>query len=215
MSIINSFNKIKQEIKDNDPTLQTEIIAVSKTFSLEHIKPLIDYGHLHYGENKVQEAEKKWIALKKNISNLKLHMIGQLQSNKAKKAVEIFDFIHSLDSEKLAKELCKRQKEKEKNLKYFIQINLGSEEQKGGIQINELKNFYNFCNKELKLSVIGLMAIPPNDGNPEKYFQKISDLKNEIGLKKLSIGMSNDYKLAIKYGASHVRIGSAIFGKRN
>ena len=215
MSIINSFNKIKQEIKDNDPTLQTEIIAVSKTFSLEHIKPLIDYGHLHYGENKVQEAEKKWIALKKNISNLKLHMIGQLQSNKAKKAVEIFDFIHSLDSEKLAKELCKRQKEKEKNLKYFIQINLGSEEQKGGIQINELKNFYNFCNKELKLSVIGLMAIPPNDGNPEKYFQKISDLKNEIGLKKLSIGMSNDYKLAVKYGASHVRIGSAIFGKRN
>ena len=215
MSIINSFNKIKQEIKDNDPTLQTEIIAVSKTFSLEHIKPLIDYGHLHYGENKVQEAEKKWIALKKNISNLKLHMIGQLQSNKAKKAVEIFDFIHSLDSEKLAKELCKRQKEKEKNLKYFIQINLGSEEQKGGIQINELKNFYNFCNKELKLSVIGLMAIPPNDGNPEKYFQKISDLKNEIGLKKLSIGMSNDYKLAVKYGSSHVRIGSAIFGKRN
>ncbi len=215
MSIINSFNKIKQEIKDNDPTLQTEIIAVSKTFSLEHIKPLIDYGHLHYGENKVQEAEKKWIALKKNISNLKLHMIGQLQSNKAKKAVEIFDFIHSLDSEKLAKELCKRQKEKEKNLKYFIQINLGSEEQKGGIQINELKNFYNFCNNELKLSVIGLMAIPPNDGNPQKYFQKISDLKNEIGLKKLSIGMSNDYKLAVKYGASHVRIGSAIFGKRN
>ena len=215
MSIINSFNTIKQEIKDNDPTLQTEIIAVSKTFSLEHIKPLIDYGHLHYGENKVQEAEKKWIALKKNISNLKLHMIGQLQSNKAKKAVEIFDFIHSLDSEKLAKELCKRQKEKEKNLKYFIQINLGSEEQKGGIQINELKNFYNFCNNELKLSVIGLMAIPPNDGNPQKYFQKISDLKNEIGLKKLSIGMSNDYKLAVKYGASHVRIGSAIFGKRN
>ena len=215
MSIINSFNKIKQEIKDNDPTLQTEIIAVSKTFSLEHIKPLIDYGHLHYGENKVQEAEKKWIALKKNISNLKLHMIGQLQSNKAKKAVEIFDFIHSLDSEKLAIELCKRQKEKEKNLKYFIQINLGSEEQKGGIQINELKNFYNFCNNELKLSVIGLMAIPPNDGNPQKYFQKISDLKNEIGLKKLSIGMSNDYKLAVKYGASHVRIGSAIFGKRN
>ena len=142
-------------------------------------------------------------------------MIGQLQSNKAKKAVEIFDFIHSLDSEKLAKELCKRQKEKEKNLKYFIQINLGSEEQKGGIQINELKNFYNFCNNELKLSVIGLMAIPPNDGNPQKYFQKISDLKNEIGLKKLSIGMSNDYKLAVKYGASHVRIGSAIFGKRN
>jgi len=214
MSIINSFNKIKQEIKDNDPTLQTEIIAVSKTFSLEHIKPLIDYGHLHYGENKVQ-SRKKMDSIKKNISNLKLHMIGQLQSNKAKKAVEIFDFIHSLDSEKLAKELCKRQKEKEKNLKYFIQINLGSEEQKGGIQINELKNFYNFCNKELKLSVIGLMAIPPNDGNPEKYFQKISDLKNEIGLKKLSIGMSNDYKLAVKYGASHVRIGSAIFGKRN
>ena len=154
MSIINSLNKIKQEIKYNDPTLQTEIIAVSKTFSLEHIKPLIDYGHLHYGENKVQEAEKKWIALKKNISNLKLHMIGQLQSNKAKKAVEIFDFIHSLDSEKLAKELCKRQKEKEKNLKYFIQINLGSEEQKEGYKLMSLKIFIIFAIMNLNYQLL-------------------------------------------------------------
>ena len=142
-------------------------------------------------------------------------MIGRLQSNKAKKAVELFDFIHSLDSEKLAKELSKRQKEINRNLDYFIQVNLGSEEQKGGVEISELKNFYDYCVKELNLSVLGLMAIPPNDQNPERHFKKISDLNRQFNFRNLSIGMSNDYLPAIKYGASHVRIGSAIFGSRN
>ena len=215
MNIITNFEKIKQEIKNNLPQSEVEVIAVSKTFSIEHIMPLIEYGHKHFGENKVQEAESKWKELKKSNSNLNLHMIGRLQSNKAKKAVEIFDFIHSLDNEKLAKELSKRQKEKKKSLGYFIQINLGSEEQKGGLEINDLKNFNDYCTKELSLSILGLMAIPPNDKNPEKHFKRISELNKQFNFEHLSIGMSNDYSQAIKYGASHVRIGSAIFGSRN
>ncbi len=215
MNIITSFEKIKQEIKDNSFKNSTEIIAVSKTFPITHIMPLIKHGHRHYGENKVQEAEKKWHELKDSISDLKLHMIGRLQSNKAKKAVELFDYIHSLDSEKLAKELSKRQKEKNKNLNYFIQINLGSEEQKGGLELNDLKSFNEYCVKELNLSVLGLMAIPPNDNEPEKHFKRISELNKQFKFQQLSIGMSNDYLQAIKYGASHVRVGSAIFGSRN
>ena len=215
MNIITNFEKIKQEIKNNLLHRDTKVIAVSKTFSLEHIMPLVQYGHKDFGENKVQEAEKKWTALKKTTNTLNLHMIGRLQSNKAKKAVEIFDYIHSLDSEKLAKELSKRQKEKNKNLGYFIQINLGSEEQKGGLQINDLKNFNDYCVKELNLSILGLMAIPPNDKNPEKHFKKISELNKQFNFQKLSIGMSNDFLQAIKYGASHIRVGSAIFGSRD
>ena len=215
MNIITNFEKIKQEIKNNSPQNEVEVIAVSKTFSIEHITPLVEYGHKHFGENKVQEAEKKWTELKKLKKDLSLHMIGRLQSNKAKKAVELFDFIHSLDSEKLAKELSKRQKEINRNLSYFIQVNLGSEEQKGGVEISELKNFNDYCVKELNLSVLGLMAIPPNDQNPEKHFKKISDLNKQFNFRYLSIGMSNDYLPAIKYGASHVRIGSAIFGSRS
>ena len=215
MNIITNFEKIKQEIKNNSTQRDIKVIAVSKTFSLEHIMPLVQYGHKDFGENKVQEAEKKWTVLKKTMNNLSLHMIGRLQSNKAKKAVEIFDYIHSLDSEKLAKELSKRQKEKKKSLGYFIQINLGSEEQKGGLEINDLKNFNDYCTKELSLSILGLMAIPPNDKNPEKHFKKISELNKQFNFQHLSIGMSNDYLEAIKYGASHVRIGSAIFGSRN
>ena len=215
MNIITNFEKIKQEIKNNLPQSKVEVIAVSKTFSIEHIMPLIEYGHKHFGENKVQEAESKWKELKKSNSNLNLHMIGRLQSNKAKKAVELFDFIHSLDSEKLANELSKRQKEKGKNLGYYIQINLGSEEQKGGLEINELKNFNDYCVNKLNLSVLGLMAIPPNDKNPEKHFKRISELNKQFNFRNLSIGMSNDYLQAIKYGASHVRIGSAIFGSRS
>ena len=215
MNIITSFEKIKQEIKSTSIQNDTEIIAVSKTFSINHIMPLIDHGHRHFGENKVQEAEKKWKELRKSKSNLKLHMIGRLQSNKAKKAVEIFDFIHSLDSEKLAKELNKRQKEKGKNLNYFIQINLGSEEQKGGIEVKDLKSFNDYCTKELNLTILGLMAIPPNDKEPEIHFKKINELNRQLNFKKLSIGMSNDYLQAIKHGATHVRIGSAIFGSRD
>ena len=194
---------------------KTRIIAVSKTYPIEYIMPLVDYGHRHFGENKVQEAEKKWKKTKETVGDLKLHMIGRLQSNKAKKAVELFDYIHSLDSEKLAKELSKRQKDKGRNLSYFIQINLGSEEQKGGIEISELKEFYAYCINELNLSILGLMAIPPNDSNAQVYFRKISTLNKDYNLSQLSIGMSNDYLEAIKYGASFVRIGSAIFGSRD
>ena len=215
MNIINSFNKIKQEIKNEKPDQDVEIIAVSKTFSLEHIMPLINHGHKHFGENKVQEAEKKWLDIKKRKSEIKLHMIGSLQSNKVKKAIEIFDFIHSLDSEKLANEISKREIEKNKKLKHFIQVNLGSEEQKGGIEIQELKNFYEYCTKKLNLNILGLMAIPPNDGETKKYFKKISDLNFSLGLTSLSIGMSNDYIEALRFGSSHIRIGTSIFGKRS
>ena len=215
MNIINSFNKIKQEIKNEKPDQDVEIIAVSKTFSLEHIMPLINYGHKHFGENKVQEAEKKWLDIKKRKSEIKLHMIGSLQSNKVKKAIEIFEFIHSLDSEKLANEISKREIEKNKKLKHFIQVNLGSEEQKGGIEIQELKNFYEYCTKKLNLNILGLMAIPPNDGETKKYFKKISDLNSSLGLTSLSIGMSNDYLEALRFGSSHIRIGTSIFGKRS
>ena len=215
MNIITNFEKIKQEIKNNLSERDVKIIAVSKTFSLEHIMPLVKYGHKNFGENKVQEAEKKWRELKKLNNDLRLHMIGRLQSNKAKKAVKLFDFIHSLDSERLANELSKRQKEQDKNLGYFIQINLGSEEQKGGLEANDLKNFSEYCINELNLSVLGLMAIPPNDKNPEKHFKKISELNKKFNFKHLSIGMSNDYLQAINYGATHVRIGSAIFGSRS
>tara|TARA_B100001778_G_C18593776_1_gene633559 strand:+ start:158 stop:805 length:648 start_codon:yes stop_codon:yes gene_type:complete len=215
MNIITSFEKIKQEIKNSSEKNSTEIIAVSKTFPIEHIVPLIEHGHCHFGENKVQEAEKKWQGFKNSKNNLKLHMIGRLQSNKAKKAVEIFDYIHSLDSEKLAKELSKRQEEKGKRLSYFIQINLGSEEQKGGVKINDLKPFNEYCIKELNLSVLGLMAIPPNDNDTENHFKRISELNKQFNFQQLSIGMSNDYLQAIRYGATYVRVGSAIFGPRS
>ena len=188
---------------------------MSKTFDYDHIRPLVDFGHKHFGENKVQEAEKKWKSLKVTNNDIKLHMIGRLQTNKAKKAVELFDYIHSVDNEKLANELSKRQKEKDRNLGYFIQINLGSEEQKGGIEISELKNFNNYCVNELNLTVLGLMAIPPNDKNPDGHFKRISELNKQFNFRYLSIGMSNDYLKAIEYGASHVRIGSAIFGSRS
>ena len=215
MNIINSFDKIKQEIKNNKVNFKTEIIAVSKTFPIGHIMPLVEHGHRHFGENKVQEAEQKWNELRNSLSNLKLHMIGRLQSNKAKKAVELFDYIHSLDNEKLAKELSKRQKEKGKSLGYFIQLNLGSEDQKGGVKEDDLKSFNDYCIKDLNLSVLGLMAIPPNDGEPEKHFKKISELNRKLNFQQLSIGMSNDYLQAINFGATFVRIGSAIFGSRS
>ena len=215
MTIITSLEKIKQEIKNSSRSKRVEIIAVSKTFSITHIMPLVSHGHRHFGENKVQEAEKKWSEVKKNVKDLKLHMIGSLQSNKAKKAVELFDFIHSLDSVKLANELSKREKQIGKNLGYFIQLNLGSEDQKGGLEINDLKSFYDHCINELNLSILGLMAIPPNDQKPEKHFKKISELNKQYNFHHLSLGMSNDYLSAIKYGASHVRIGSSIFGARS
>ena len=214
-TIVERFNKIKSIIDSLKPIKPVSIIAVSKTFSLNHIQPLIDYGHNHFGENKVQEATVKWSKIKKEKKNLNLHMIGKLQSNKAKSAVEIFDYIHSLDSQKLADNLAKFQSKLKKNLKYFIQVNIGNELQKSGISVSELESFYNYCTIEKKLEIVGLMVIPPNDSNGKKYFKSLSDLNVSMALKDLSMGMSADYKEAIICGATFVRIGSSIFGERS
>ena len=213
--IIERFDKIKSNIEKFSIADSRTIVAVSKTFSLDHIMPLISYGHMHYGENKVQEAESKWLQIKKEKKDLKLHMIGKLQSNKAKKAVQIFDYIHSLDNQKLADVLAKSQKNINKSIKYFIQVNMGNETQKSGISYNEVDAFYNYCVKEKNLNVLGLMAIPPNDDKTEEYFKNISELNASLGLKNLSIGMSSDYMKAIKYKSTHLRIGSLIFGERS
>ncbi len=192
-----------------------EVIAVSKTFDLEKIKPLIDHGHRHYGENKVQEAIDKWSDIKVEVKDIKLHMIGKLQSNKVKHAVKIFDYIHSLDSIKLAKKIHEEQIKVQKKLKIFIQINLENEEQKSGINPSELEELYNFSIKNLNLNIIGLMCIPPVELNPKDAFNTMKDLNEKIGFKDLSIGMSSDYLDAVDLGASFIRIGSKIFGKRN
>ena len=213
--IIERFNKIKSNISDIDKTKSIKIVAVSKTFSLDHIMPLIKYGHNHFGENKVQEADAKWAQIKKNRDNLKLHMIGKLQSNKAKKAVEIFDYIHSLDSQKLADTLSKCQNAVNKSINYFIQVNIGNESQKSGIPYNEVDGFYNYCVKEKKLNILGLMIIPPNDNKTKEYFQSISELNSSLGFKELSMGMSSDYMDAINFKATYIRIGSSIFGERD
>ena len=213
--IIERFNKIKSNIDLLKPKKQINIIAVSKTFPLSHIQPLIDHGHNHFGENKVQEATSKWTEIKKNNSQINLHMIGKLQSNKAKNAVEIFDYIHSLDNQKLADILAKQQNNINKHLYYFIQVNISNELQKSGISLNELDAFYNYCIKEIKLKIIGLMIIPPNDNNAKKYFKFLDQLNNTLALKELSMGMSADYVDAIKCGATFVRIGSFIFGDRS
>ena len=212
--IIERFEKIKGNILKFKQNTKPNIIAVSKTFDLDYVKPLILYGHIHFGENKVQEAEKKWSDLKVKNQDLKLHMVGRLQSNKAKKAVEIFDYIHSLDNEKLAKVLSSHEKINKK-LKYFIQVNIGDESQKSGMAVKDLNNFYMLCVKELDLNIIGLMIIPPNDNNTEKYFEKINKLNTSLNLKELSMGMSQDYHLALKHNATFIRIGSAIFGERS
>jgi len=177
--------------------------------------PLIDYGHLDYGENKVQEALIKWSQIKLTNKNLNLHMIGKLQTNKVKTAVGLFDYIHSLDSIKLAEKISEEQKKINKNLKIFIQVNIGEETQKNGISINELKNFYEICLNKLNLNIIGLMCLPPNSIDPSKYFQKMKKMNDNLSLNELSMGMSSDYLSAIKCGASFVRIGSKIFGMRN
>ena len=181
---------------------------------MENILPLIDYGHLDYGENKVQEAVEKWSELKKKRTDLNLHMIGRLQTNKVKMALKLFDYIHSLDSIKLAKKISEEQKKIERKVKLFIQINIGDENQKNGINLNELKNFYNLCVNDLKLNVIGLMCIPPINTDSSIYFEKMEKASFDLSLKELSMGMSADYLTAINYNASFVRIGSKIFGKR-
>ena len=214
-SIIDSFKKIQSNISSLKSEKRVNVIAVSKTFTFEYIKPLIDYGHLHFGENKVQEASAKWSYFKKNNTNIKLHMIGKLQSNKAKDAVKLFDYVHSLDNQKLADNLSKYQKNLNKNLNYFIQVNIGNETQKSGIPVQELDPFYNYCVNEINLKVRGLMVIPPIDQKVHKFFKAINELNKSLSLDDLSMGMSSDYLDAIKYGATFVRIGSSIFGNRS
>ena len=209
-SIIKRFENIKSLINNSN----VKIIAVSKTFTYDHIKPLVDHGHVHFGENKVQEAHSKWHDIKKDNPNINLHMIGRLQSNKVKEAVNLFDYIHSVDSQKLANFLAKHEKEANKKLKYFIQVNVGKEKQKSGIGMELVDEFYYYCTKELNINIIGLMAIPPNDGNASIHFKNLMELNKSLDLKQLSIGMSADFEEALKYEATYLRIGSSIFGDR-
>jgi len=190
-----------------------KIIAVSKTFPIENIMPLIEHGHIHYGENRVQEALDKWIDIKNQNNNLKLHLIGGLQTNKVKFALKIFDYIHSLDSEKLANKIAEEQLKQGKKTKIFIQVNIGNEEQKSGIHKEKVYDFYKFC-KNLNLDIIGTMCIPPNDENMENYFFEMNKINKELNFKELSMGMSGDYHQAIQNNATYIRIGSKIFGNR-
>ena len=205
-------NELKIIIKDNKlPT----IIAVSKTFDSSIILPLLDYGHKHFGENKVQEAVEKWTDIKDNFNDVKLHMIGKLQTNKVKFVIPLFDYIHSLDSIKLAKKISEEQVKKNKKPKIFIQVNIGNEDQKSGINPAELKDFYQLCVGDLDLDIIGLMCLPPKDNNSSEYFIEMKKLAENIKTINLSMGMSNDYSKAAENGATFLRIGSKIFGKRD
>lgn len=213
---INNLTNIEEQIKLRfTQPINTEIIAVSKTFSMVKIKPLINHGHIHFGENKVQESLEKWTDVKSSFQNLKLHMIGKLQTNKVKYVIPLFDYIHSLDNLKLAKKISEEQKKRNKYLKIFVQVNIGNEDQKSGIAPKDLKDFYNMCILDLKLDIIGLMCIPPQEGDIKKYFKQMFDLKNSLGLKELSMGMSSDYIEAIEHGSTFVRLGSKIFGNRS
>ena len=214
-TIVDRFEKIKFKILASKPDKPVNIIAVSKTFTFDYIKPLVEHGHMHFGENKVQEAIAKWSEFKKANNDLKLHMIGKLQSNKAKDAVKLFDYIHSLDNQKLADELAKHQMNLNKKLSYFIQVNIGNEIQKSGIPINELDAFYNYCINEVNLNIIGLMVIPPFTENTDKYFKSLNELNKSLALENLSMGMSADYITAVKYGSNFIRVGSSIFGSRS
>jgi len=205
-------NELKIIIKDNKlPT----IIAVSKTFDSSIILPLLDYGHKHFGENKVQEAVEKWTDIKDNFNDVKLHMIGKLQTNKVKFVIPLFDYIHSLDSIKLAKKISEEQVKKNKKPKIFIQVNIGNEDQKSGINPAVLKDFYQLCVGDLDLDIIGLMCLPPKDNNSSEYFIEMRKLAENIKTINLSMGMSNDYSKAAENGATFLRIGSKIFGKRD
>ena len=212
---VNKLKVIKDSIENFNSKSKPIIICVSKTFPLSALEALIKSGHYHYGENKVQEAEEKWSEKLKTEPNLRIHMVGKLQSNKARKAVKVFDFIHSLDNRKLA-DVCKKSEiDLNRKIAYFIQVNIGNETQKSGVQLKDVKNFLKYCKDEIKLNVIGLMVLPPNDDNTEKYFSNVSQLNYELGLKDLSMGMSSDYKIAIKHKSTFLRIGSAIMGPRS
>ena len=212
-NFIHIENQIKSKAKDLKNGSLPKIIAVSKTFEMSHILPLVEYGHADYGENKVQEASEKWPVIKNKYKNIKLHLIGKLQTNKVKNAVKIFDYIHSVDNEKLAKKIFDEQVKQNRKIKIFLQINIGYETQKAGIDVSQLENFYNYC-KELGLDVVGLMCIPPIDRDTNKYFKQMSVLKKTLNLKELSMGMSSDYLLAMQNESTYLRIGTNIFGER-
>ena len=209
--VVKNFQSIKASITNSN----VKIIAISKTFSIETIKPLINYGHNHFGENKVQETYLKWTSLKSLKPSIQLHMVGKLQSNKAKEAIKLFDYIHSLDNFKLADLLAKFENSLNLKRKYFIQINIGNEKQKSGIKIEEVDEFYDYCTKTLQLNVVGLMAIPPVVENAGNCFKLLMELNQSLGSTELSMGMSDDFEEALKYNTTYVRIGSAIFGKRS
>jgi hypothetical protein len=202
-------------IKNNSQNENLNIIIVCKTFSMDKILPLIDVGHVHFGENKVQEAELKWKEVKKKHPNIKLHMVGKLQTNKVKAALNVFDYIHSVDNYRLGEKIVKYEKELNKKIKTFVQVNVGEESQKSGISPKNINQFVNHCRDSLCLNIIGLMCLPPINDNPEKYFLHLNQLRNQTDLCHLSMGMSNDYQTAIKCGSTFLRIGSKILGERN
>ena len=210
---INNLLSVNKEI-EKKINKKSNIIAVSKTFSAEKIMPLLEHGHNHFGENKVKEALEKWTVLKKNFTNVKLHLIGKLQTNKVKHALNLFDYIHSVDNIKLATKISNEQKKINKKPKIFIQINIGNEPQKSGIDKKELKNFYQAC-IELGLDIIGTMCLPPNNDKSDHYFSEMQTLNESLNLKEISMGMSEDYLNAVDHGATFIRIGSKIFGPRS
>ena len=212
---IDNLNLIKEDLKSKINNYQNvKVIAVSKTFSMEAIMPLIEYGHLEYGENKVQEAITKWTDIKLTNPDIKLHLIGKLQTNKVKFALKLFDYIHSVDTKKLAKKIADEELKQNKKIKIFLQVNIGNEEQKSGINKNNLNDFYLYC-KNLNLDVVGLMCIPPADNKSENFFKEMAVLTKKLNLSELSMGMSADYIEAAKNSATYLRIGSDIFGKRS
>ena len=212
-NLLDIENQLKSNLKDINILNLPKIIAVSKTFTIDKIYPLIDHGHLDFGENKVQEAIDKWSDIKIQKPNLKLHMVGKLQSNKVKLAVKLFDYIHSVDSEKLAKKILEEQNKINRKIKIFLQVNIGDESQKSGVNKSDVPQLVNYC-KDLGLDIIGLMCIPPININPEGYFEEMNKLNKSLGFSELSMGMSSDFLIAAKNHSSYVRVGSSIFGPR-
>ena len=211
-NVVKNFDLVKEEISNFK---NANIVAVSKTFPIGHILPLINHGHQHFGENKVQEAQEKWTSIKNDFPNLKLHLIGKLQTNKVKFALPLFDYIHSLDSIKLAEKISLEQEKKNFKPKIFIQINLGKENQKSGIDEDDLENFYQKCVTEYNLNIIGIMCLPPFDEEPTPFFKKMQNLSESLKLNEISMGMSNDYMKALRFKATYIRVGSKIFGNRS
>ena len=213
-NLLDIQNNIKINLNNLNIINDPKIVAVSKTFKIDKILPLIEHGHIDYGENKVQEALEKWTEIKKNNSKLKLHMIGKLQTNKVKFAVKIFDYIHSVDSQKLAKKIADEQNKINKKIKIFLQVNIGNEDQKSGVNKSQISQLASYC-KEVGLDLIGLMCIPPINFDPESYFEEMNKLNKDLGFTELSMGMSSDYLTAVKYLSTYVRVGSSIFGQRS